>query len=802
MPLLKPLNRPKSPNNSLLSAKSYDPDANSLRSDQDSDSDDDERQARARNSRELRAHDRIVLLEEEEMDQLVIDARRQKARERRASSNNSGGGGGHENGRRRVSAGLSIRTPLQLFSGGSSSNSAKRSVSGSIGSRSVSPAEKQSLIDMEERQQRRQRRRQKKERLLEKAAEGEDGELMYEMEEGGMKTGSSLGNSDLDDNDNGRDDSDELDRSGLRYLADSKRQRGRAWWRWVLIYVSMGVAFAVIAVLAWRMSARTAAFRAQTLFSNGTALFAPTTLILSLDGFRADFLERGLTPRLNAFIKEGVSPLYMKPSFPSVTFPNHFTLATGLYPEAHGIVGNTFWDPALEQQFYYTDTAVSMQSKWWNGEPFWVTAERHGIRTALHMWPGSEAHLGEVTPAFLDEYNGREALANKASRILSFLDLPGLETPSANTAEMRPQLIAAYVPNVDADGHKYGPNSTEIRSTIANVDEMLDGLFAGLAARNLTDIVNVIVVSDHGMATTDISRMIQLEDLVDLSQIAHVDGWPLVGLRPKNESEAFLQDMYQGLMTKAGSNPNFDVYLRDSTMPERYHFSQNERIAPLWIVPKTGWAIVDKEEFDIEAGKTNGVEYHPKGLHGYDFEHPLMRAIFVARGPAFPHQPGSRVEPFQNTEVYNILCDSIGLTPAPNNGTLRLPLQPVGLHDEVPGTQVPSDPVTSYTLTSTSTPVPTKTLGVDPVVTGDVSSPVTVDPPEINQDEDEVLNPSTGTDDFSSDKDLLEWVKDTFGKAWSWTVDEAGKAWAAVHGGQPPKIAEDGAGVAAAAPAA
>lgn len=263
----------------------------------------------------------------------------------------------------------------------------------------------------------------------------------------------------------------------------------------------------------------------------------------------------------------------------------------------------------------------------------------------MHMWPGSEAHLGEVEPAFLDHFNGKEKLGNKVSRIFEFLDRPGMEDPTAQTQDMRPQLIAAYVPNVDADGHRYGPNSTEIRATIESADKMLDDIFIGLEARNLTNIVNVIVVSDHGMATTDVSRMIQMEDLVDLSKVDHVDGWPLVGLRPKNPAD--LDGMYQGLIEKAKTNPNFDVYLRDTNMPERYHFSNNDRIAPLWIVPKTGWAIVDKKEFDIENAKANNIVYQPIGLHGYDHEHPLMRAIFIARGPAFPHPPGSRVEPFR-----------------------------------------------------------------------------------------------------------------------------------------------------------
>jgi predicted AlkP superfamily pyrophosphatase or phosphodiesterase len=191
----------------------------------------------------------------------------------------------------------------------------------------------------------------------------------------------------------------------------------------------------------------------------------------------------------------------MNPSFPSVTFPNHYTLVTGLYPESHGVVGNTFWDEELQEEFFYTNPNA-MQPKWWGGEPLWVTAEDQGIRTAIHMWPGSEAHILGVEPAFIDAYNGKESLFNKANRILELLDKPGQENKLAAVADMRPQLIAAYVPNVDSDGHLYGPNSTEIRSTIRDVDNMLDQLFQGLETRNLTKIVNVVVVSDHGMATT------------------------------------------------------------------------------------------------------------------------------------------------------------------------------------------------------------------------------------------------------------------------------------------------------------
>jgi predicted AlkP superfamily pyrophosphatase or phosphodiesterase len=394
---------------------------------------------------------------------------------------------------------------------------------------------------------------------------------------------------------------------------------------------------------AYKASTRFRTSHADSLLSNGTALFAPTTILISLDGFRADFLNRGLTPTLNAFIADGVSPRYMLPSFPSVTFPNHFTLVTGLYPESHGIVGNTFWDPELQERFYYTHPEVSMQPKWWNAEPLWMTAENQGVGSAIHMWPGSEAHIGGVEPTFVDKYNGSEELSQKTRRILELLDLPGLEQSLPGPS--RPQFIAAYVPNVDADGHLYGPNSTEIRSTISQADDMLADIFAGLQERNLTDIVNIVVVSDHGMASTSTERLVQLDDLIDLNLTSHIDGWPLRGLRPKRpEDLKTLQDQLELVASKYADA--IEIYTRE-TMPERYHFKNNDRIAPLWVIPKTGWAIVERPDFDVQAALHNGEVYHPKGVHGYDHEHPLMRAIFIARGPAFPHPPNSRVDTFR-----------------------------------------------------------------------------------------------------------------------------------------------------------
>lgn len=722
----------------FLSPSHYDDDASSIhsaeRSDQDTDSEDDEVLMGARTSADIRAHDRSVLLEEEERDRLLEESRRK--------------------GRR----GSALEPLKKLFAGRNGNY-----VDSEAGFNS-----KEELVEekgsgggkRERRRRRRERRSRKKERLMNKAEHGEDGELMYEMEQGGLKAGSTTGDS------SETEGSDELDRRGLLSIRDEKAQRRRSWRRWCFIHLLIAVGFSILVLLAWKLSLhQKGLIPKQPMLSNGTALFAPTTVLISLDGFRADFLKRGITPRLNAFIKEGISPVYMMPSFPSVTFPNHYTLVTGLYPESHGVVGNTFWDEELKEEFFYTNP-IAMQPKWWGGEPLWVTAEANGIRTAIHMWPGSEAHIMEVEPAFLDTYNGAEPLPNKVSRILELLDKPGIEDEVAEAVDMRPQLIAAYVPNVDSDGHKYGPNSTAIWTTIHDVDTMLDQLFKGLEARNLTNIVNVVVVSDHGMATTDTNRLIQLEDIIDMNLIEHTDGWPLYGLRPKDP--AHIQELYDVLSAEASVNPNFDVYLRDKNMPERYHFSKNERIAPLWMIPKTGWAIVTKDDFDVADAKAKGIQYHPRGLHGYDHEHPLMRAIFVARGPAFPHAGNSRVDPFQNIEVYNIICDSLGISPKPNNGTLRLPLKPVGFHTPDTAVEEPSDPP-SPSLSPAPSPAQEEdanaVISISPIEASSAADPnvmppvvVGVDSPDVGVDRP-VVEDTGNEEDNEDDEDFLEWIK-------------------------------------------
>ncbi|KAK2735258.1 hypothetical protein FQN57_001202 [Myotisia sp. PD_48] len=720
MPPRQVIERRPSNSPSLLSPGAYDDDVASLRSfsDQDSDSEDDHLIEVSRSTLDLVRHDLTVLEEEEEREKLLMRAKP-----------------GPTDGLKRM-FGVDVRDTTNY------------------------------RVRIGRKAERRERRKARRTSYLATDRIGEDNELMYEMEEG--KYGDKGTDSFDDDSSSVSSISVDLD---PRAVEDQGCCSGSTCRLFSLLICAAAILFALLYLGAYKASNnfRSAHQGRPDPLSNGTSLFLPTTILISLDGFRADFLNRGLTPTLNSFISNGISPVFMLPSFPSVTFPNHFTLLTGLHPESHGVVGNTFWDPAIGSDFYSTDPTRSMQPKWWNAEPLWVTAEKQGVKTAIHMWPGSEAHIMGIEPTFLDKYNGSEALPRKVDRILGLLDLPGEmdEVIPRSISQRRPQFIAAYVPNVDSAGHKYGPNSTEIQTVISDVDKMLASIFQGLHLRNLTEIVNVVVVSDHGMATTSTDRLVQLEDLVDLSLIERIDGWPLRGLRPKNDAN--ITDIYNQAMKNAVAKgylgTSVEIYTRE-TMPERYHFSTNDRIAPIWIMPKTGWGIVERPDFDAKKAQKDGIVYNPKGMHGYDHENPLMRAIFVAHGPSFPHKPNSRVEPFQNIEVYNILCDSLRIQPVPNNGTLRLPLKPVGLHsdDGAPPVENVQDPPPASNTTPTSShmlrpdPIPTR-RPLDHPTTSPVAQPETSVAP--SSDEGVEDSPSRPTL-WDKIKDKAKGIKDWF----------------------------------------
>ena len=401
------------------------------------------------------------------------------------------------------------------------------------------------------------------------------------------------------------------------------------------------------------------------VLSNGTHTFRPSTVLVSLDGFHPHYISAETTPALHRMMIEEYGAPYMTPSFPSSTFPNHWTLVTGLYPADHGIVGNTFFDPRLQRQFINTNPLYGLDPDFWRGgQPIWTTAALQGVKSAVHMWPGSEVPtIGDNGPIAVDHFNGTEPLAAKVDRVMGWLDLED---------QKRPELVLTYVPTIDQYGHRYGVSGAELEDALLRVDAFVAQMAAALAERNLTHIVNLVVVSDHGMAPTSNERLLFLDDVVDTAKIGHVDGWPLYGLRPKKEYS--VDSIYEDIsnnMAKLGIH-NFTLY-RVEDMPREWNFGGQEkdhlfnyRLAPLWIVPDVGYSITTHKQFE-----ENDKQYKPKGVHGYNNSHMLMRALFVAQGPYFDSRLGEKkkVLPFANTDVYNIVCESIGINPAPSNGT-------------------------------------------------------------------------------------------------------------------------------------
>ncbi|KAF4943872.1 hypothetical protein FGADI_13108 [Fusarium gaditjirri] len=374
----------------------------------------------------------------------------------------------------------------------------------------------------------------------------------------------------------------------------------------------------------------------SSLLQNNDQPPRPITIVLSIDGFAAEFLQRNLTPNLSSFASGSFSPEYLKPSFPSATFPNHVTLVTGLYPESHGIVGNKFWDPSLRQHFIHRQPSISNLEKWWDSEPIWARAEMQGIPSAVLMWPGAEVRMKGMLPTILQRFK-EETISSKRDYILELLDLP---------ISQRPRLIMSYIHHLDAIGHMYGPNSNQVNDTLREIDAMFGEFLAALDQRGLKETLNLIVLSDHGM--TERKGLIQLEDLVARERLRSVDGSSvLAGLWPEEGENS--TTMYHNILSLVQRDyaDKLDVYLKQETMPPRFHFTRSRRIAPIWIVPKPGWAVLTKEEFDIEQASLTGTEYRTRGFHGYDNEEASMRTIFMARGPAFARASRVKVAPFR-----------------------------------------------------------------------------------------------------------------------------------------------------------
>jgi predicted AlkP superfamily pyrophosphatase or phosphodiesterase len=367
----------------------------------------------------------------------------------------------------------------------------------------------------------------------------------------------------------------------------------------------------------------------------------PPVILVSIDGFSAEYLKRGVTPNITALAASGVGATAMRPSFPSITFPNHYTLVTGFRPDRSGIVNNDMTDPAIPGvRFAMSNRAAVGDGRWWDDvDPVWVTAEQAGKRTATMFWPGSEAAIHGVRPAQWLAFDGAMPDDTRVDTVLGWLDDP-----------RHYAFLTLYFDGVDHAGHDFGPDSPEIDGALAAVDAQIGRLRAGLAARGT--IANIVIVSDHGMTAIAADRVIRIDRLLAHDRFTMIGGWALAGITPLPGQDSAVA------AALLGRRDHMQCW-RKADFPKRYHYGNHRRIAPILCLADAGWVILDRDPKKPVTG----------GAHGYDNRLPDMAAIFVANGPAF--RAGVTLPTFDNVDVHPLLLRLLGLPPRASDGRIE-----------------------------------------------------------------------------------------------------------------------------------
>lgn len=362
----------------------------------------------------------------------------------------------------------------------------------------------------------------------------------------------------------------------------------------------------------------------------------PYIILISADGFRYDYAEKYKAEHLLALANEGIKASDMIPCFPSVTFPNHYSMVTGLYPSHEGLVNNSFYDRNLHQ-FYSYKSKTATDSIWYGGTPLWVMAEEQQMLTASFYWVGSEAPIKGTNPTYYYKYNDKIAIQQRIQTVVNWLKLP---------PERRPHLITFYFPQVDHEGHKHGPNSPEVANAVHFIDSAVYELTKAVKTTGLN--VNFVFVSDHGMTSADVDHPISIPAAIDTTKFIVSGDGILVELYAKNPDQ--IQKTYERLKKQA-KGTDYKVYLRVN-IPSHFHYSKTDdrynRIGDILLIPN--WPKV----FNLYNRKLD------PGWHGYD---PLavmdMRATFYAWGPAF--KPHTQIGSFPNVNIFPMISQILGL---------------------------------------------------------------------------------------------------------------------------------------------
>ncbi len=366
----------------------------------------------------------------------------------------------------------------------------------------------------------------------------------------------------------------------------------------------------------------------------------PYVVLVSLDGFRWDYDSIYGTPVLDKIARDGVKAERLIPSFPTKTFPNHYSIVTGLYPDHHGLVNNSFYAPDLDLVYRISDRAMVGNGAFYGGEPIWVTARKAGLKSASFYWVGSEAPVMGIHPDYWKPYDHEVPFGDRVDTVLKWLSLP---------PKKRPHMVTLYFEEPDAVSHVYGPVSPETGAMVHSLDSLMGVLRNGLRRLPEAGKINLIVLSDHGMGEIDNSRYNYILDTLPQRMIRSIYGgspvWSIEPVKGKADSVLYYLNLQHGI--KAYKKEDLPVYL---------HYGTNQRIPAIVLIADPGWV----------AGLRPTQSGYNKGDHGYDWKFRDMQSIFYAEGPAFKR--GFTVDTLYNVDIYNIMADILQLTPAPNDG--------------------------------------------------------------------------------------------------------------------------------------
>lgn len=369
-------------------------------------------------------------------------------------------------------------------------------------------------------------------------------------------------------------------------------------------------------------------------FNSADAQKKPYVILISIDGLRSDFVEKFNAKSLQAFGQSGVVADYMTSVFPSLTFPNHYSIVTGLYPAHHGLVDNTFFDKKTNATYTMSNKKMVADPYWYGGTPLWVLAEKQQMVTASFYWVASEAPIENTQPTYFYNYNDKIKIEKRIAQIKAWLSLP---------AKTRPHLITFYMPDVDDAAHNYGPDSKQAEAAVLYIDNVIKQMNEAVSSLNLP--VNFVLVSDHGMALVNSQTPMRLPKAVDPTKFYVPSGSALLQLYAKDST--VITPTYKALLKEANG---YDVYLKENT-PKDFHYNNADdrfnRIGDIILVAKLPYT------FSLSGRPSS------PGKHGYDPRLPEMRASFLAWGPAF--KSGKKIKGFENVHVYPLVAKILGL---------------------------------------------------------------------------------------------------------------------------------------------